>query len=134
MSQNPIPPVPPIPYATNRPGTVELDSEARTFAMLCHLSAISAAFTVIGGIVCPIIFWALKKDRFPFVDRQGREAINFNISFLVYSVIAGILCFVFIGFILWPIVALGWLILLIIASIRTYSGEDYRYPFIFRVV
>jgi uncharacterized Tic20 family protein len=120
-----------IPYA---PTDLEPNPEARTFGMLCHLAALSAYFTGVGIILGPLIVWLVKKDQHPFVNDQGKEALNFNLSFFIYQAICFALCFVFIGFILWPIVHLVWLVLLIVASIQANSGKRYRYPMILRLV
>ena len=124
----------PLPYAVSMPGEIEADPEARNFAMFCHLAALSMYLTGVGIIVGPLIVWLIKKDKYPYVDRQGKEALNFNISFLVYHIAAALLLFVLVGFVLLPLVSLAWLVLLIVAAVKTNSGEQYRYPFIFRLI
>jgi len=62
------------------------------------------------------------------------EIINFNISFILYTCIAGILIFVLIGFILLPIVYLVGIILLVIGFTKHLNGENYQYPGIIRFV
>lgn len=123
---------PPIPYAT--PMDIEPNPEARTFGMLCHLAALSTYFTGIGMVLGPLILWVIKKDQHPFVNEQGKEALNFNISFMIYHAVAVALCFVFVGFLILPIVHLVWLVLLIIAAINANSGKRYRYPMTIRLI
>ena len=62
------------------------------------------------------------------------EIMNFNISFILYSCVAGILIFVLIGFILLPIIYIIGLILLVIGFTKHLNGENYRYPGIIRFV
>jgi uncharacterized Tic20 family protein len=53
---------------------IEQNSEARTFGMLCHLSGLFL------GFVGPLLFWLIKREQYPFVDDQGKEALNFHIT------------------------------------------------------
>lgn len=62
------------------------------------------------------------------------EIMNFNISFILYSCVAGILIFVLIGFILLPIIYIIGLILLVIGFTKHLNGENYQYPGIIRFV
>ncbi|KEO83407.1 DUF4870 domain-containing protein [Tumebacillus flagellatus] len=110
----------------------ETNPEARTFAMLCHLSALAGYIIPFGNIIGPLVFWLLKRDQHAFVNDQGKEALNFQISMLLYVIVAGILCLVFIGLILLPIIGIATLVLLIIAGVKAYGGEAYRYPFTIR--
>jgi uncharacterized protein len=111
-------------------------NDEKTWAMLCHLSALAGFIVPVPFInfIAPLIVWKWKGDQFPLVQDQGRESLNFQISAFIAIVICIALCFVFIGFILLPIVALGALILTIIAAIKASKGEAYRYPFAIRLV
>src|SRR3546814_17569884 len=60
------------------------DADQRTCAMFCHLAALSVLFTGVGFVLVPLVVWLIKRDDMPFVDDQGKEALNFNITvFLV---------------------------------------------------
>src|SRR5579885_1600590 len=69
------------------PPPLAADSDVRMWGMLCHLSALSAYFTGFGGILGPLIVWLVKKDEIPFVDDQGKESLNFQISMLIYHLV-----------------------------------------------
>jgi uncharacterized Tic20 family protein len=116
------------------PVTSEPDRDARMWAMLCHLSALSLYVTGIGFIVGPLIVWMIKKDDHPFIDDQGKEALNFAISILIYYVVAGLSLFCFVGFVLLPILHIFHVVLVIVASVRANSGQWYRYPLTIRLV
>jgi uncharacterized Tic20 family protein len=104
------------------------DKDARNWAMICHLSALSGYFILFGNILGPLIVWAIKKDEFAFVDVQGKEAINFQLSMTIALVVSIILCFVLIGiFLLVPLMIYA-LVMIVIAAIKTNDGVDYRYP------
>ncbi len=113
----------------------QIEKDARTWAMLCHLSGL--LFYVlpgIGQILGPLIIWLIKKDEYSFVEEQGKEAINFQITFTIYFFIVCLLMVVFIGFLLFPIVLITYYVLMIIAAIKANDGEHYRYPLTIRLV
>ena len=105
-----------------------MTQDERTMGMLCHLLAF--AFSPIGTLV----LWLWKKDTMPFVDDQGKEALNFQISVYIYSFVAWLLCFVVVGFILLPIVTVGSIVLIILAAVAAYDGRAYRYPLTIRLI
>jgi uncharacterized Tic20 family protein len=109
------------------------DKQARTWGMLCHLTALTG-FTGIpfGHILVPLGMWLFKKNDFPSVDENGKESINFQISITIYGLISALLIFIIIGTILLIGLAIADFILIIIASIKTSNGEPYRYPLTIR--
>jgi uncharacterized protein len=138
MPENPIPPIQPPQHQTP-PGSGE--SQARTWNMLCHLSALAGFVIPLGNILGPLIIWQIKKNEFPSVDVHGKAALNFQITVVIAMFIGGfaaaILTFIHIGLFLFPLVlliGLAGLILAIIAGIKANNGEDYQYPFSFELV
>lgn len=111
-----------------------INNEERTMAMLCHLSALAMLIIPFGNIIGPLLVWLLKRDQYPEVDRQGKDALNFQISILIYTLIAGILVLLLVGFLL--LIALGVLnlVVIIVASIKSNSGERFEYPMIIRFI
>ena len=123
------PPTSAVPPANVQPMEVskEVNKDARMWAMFCHLAGLAGLIVpVVGCIVGPLIIWQIKKDDFPFVDEQGREAVNFQISMLIYGIIAGLLCFVCVGFVLAPAVAIFDIVFLLIAAVKSNNGFHYR--------
>ena len=117
------------------PGSKEVNKDARMWAMICHLSALAGLVVpVVGCIIGPLIVWQIKKEEFPFVDEQGKEAVNFQISMLIYGVVAALLIFACIGTVLLPAVAIFDLIFLLIAAVKANNGEHYRYPLTIRFI
>ena len=55
-----------------------------TNAFLIHISAFAGFIFPFGNIITPLIAWQTLKDRSLFLDEQGKEAINFNISYTLY--------------------------------------------------
>ncbi len=105
-----------------------VNQEQRTWAMLAHLSAFAMYFTGIGHILGPLIVWLLKRDGNPFVDDQGKEALNFQITFSIYIGVAFLLCFVLIGIpLLWAL-GIFHIVCMIIAAVKARDGVTFRYP------
>jgi len=100
----------------------------RTMAMLCHLLAI------VLGFIGPLIIWLIKKDGSQFVDDQGKEALNFQLTMLIAFAVSGLSICIFIGFVLLPAVAIFDLVFCIIAAVKANGGEAYRYPINIRMV
>ena len=111
-----------------------LSQDERTWGMLCHLSAFAGYVVPFGGIIGPLVVWLIKKDEMPFVDDQGKEALNFQISVAIYVIVSIVLLFLLIGFILLPAVIIFDIVMTIIAAIRANSGEAYRYPLSIRFI
>ncbi len=113
----------------------EQDRDARTWGMLCHLSALVGLTGIpLLHILGPLIVWQIKKNDYPFVDDQGKEALNFQLTMTIYGLIAGILIMVFIGLILLGVLIVVNVILVAIAASTAYRGEPYRYPFTIRFI
>jgi len=113
----------------------ELNKDARMWAMICHLSALAGLVVpVVGCIVGPLVVWQIKKEEFHFVNEQGKEAVNFQISMLIYGVVAALLIFACIGTFLLPAVAIFDLIFLLIAAVKANDGYHYRYPLTIRFI
>jgi hypothetical protein len=108
--------------------------DERMWAMIAHLSAYAGHFVPFGHILGPLIVWILKKDEFPLVDDQGREALNCQISYSIYFIVAGLLIFVVIGIVILPIVWILDVVLVLVAAIKANDGVRYRYPAIIRFI
>jgi len=114
---------------------VKPPKDACTWAMLNHILGLGwAVVPLIGGVIGALIIWQIKKDQYPFVDQHGKEALNFQISMLIYGVFAGLLCFLCVGAFLIPLVIAADVIFVIIAAIKAGQGEPYRYPLTIRFV
>jgi len=111
--------------ATTEP-VVDSSAETRNWAMASHLSGFVGLFGV-PSFLGPLFVWILKKDD-PVVVNAAIEATNFNLSFLLYAIVAGISIVALVGIILLPAVLVTWFALTIVAAVRTSDGEDYRYP------
>jgi uncharacterized Tic20 family protein len=102
--------------------------------MFCHLAAFCTLIIPFGNLLGPLLLWQLKKDADPFIDAQGKEALNFQITVTLAAVISFMLMLVVIGFALLILVGVGALILTIIAGVKANEGVAYRYPFTWRLI
>ena len=110
-------------------------SNVRTWNILCHASAfLGVFFHFPGHLLGPLIVWLAKRDDSPEIDAHGKESLNFQISMLIYTVIAAVFCLVLIGFaflaVLWGLNA----VFVIVASIQASDGKFYRYPMTIRFI
>ncbi len=85
-------------------------------------------------MIVPLVMWLIKKDQDPYADFHGKEAVNFNLSFLLYAVCSGILIIALVGLLLLPAVLLTWFVLVIVGTVKASNGEYYRYPLTIRFV
>lgn len=105
------------------------EKEARTWAMFCHLAAL-AGYTSIpfANVIGQLIVWLIKKDEYPLVDREGKKALNFQITVAIAAAICIALVFVVIGIFLLAALGIVNLVFIILASIKTNNGETFEYP------
>jgi len=100
----------------------------RNWAMLCHLSAFSGFFFPFGGIIGPLICWLSKRDDSAWVNVNGRNSLNFQLSMLLYIVLIIPLVIIIIGIPIIIILVTLKVICMIIASVKAAKGEIFRYP------
>jgi uncharacterized protein len=109
-----------------------------TLASVAHLSAF-VALVGIPSFLGPLVVLLVTRDD-PFATDQAKEALNFNLSILLYAIGAGLLAVVTLGLGLLLVVpvaivaAVGWLVLVIVAAVRAGEGTPYRYPLTLRLV
>jgi uncharacterized Tic20 family protein len=115
-------------------GSTELTNDAKRWGMLCHFSGFAGFICPFGNIAAPLAIWLLKKDQFEFVDDQGKEALNFQITMLIAVIVAAISCFLLVGIVLFPAVVLFDVASIVNAAIKASNGERFRYPLTLRLV
>ncbi|MDZ7963080.1 MAG: DUF4870 domain-containing protein [Aulosira sp. DedQUE10] len=141
------------------------------WAMFCHLSALLAWMLLFGlvflgiplylplNILFPLIIWRFNKVKSPWIDFQGKESLNFQISLTLYILIIIIvsllmmltICGIAVTtnstgkeiktlldtlLLLWFLLSSSMIILQLFlvnfAAIKAYKGEHYRYPWTIR--
>ena len=124
------------PYGSpaGTPGPARLSSsDERTWGMLAHLSGFVAAYVAL-GLIGPALVLATMGQRSEFVRRHAVEALNFNISVLIYAAVSGVLAFVLIGIPMLVALAVLYLVTVIQGATAANRGEEYRYPLTIRFV
>lgn len=128
------------------PPTGDIQPQERQWGMFAHLSALVGGFITtgwagsIGCFLGPLIIWLVKKDTMPFVDDQGKEALNFNITVAIvfFALTVFWVATLGIGLVVaipgYIIVGIYWLVMTIVASIKANDGEAYRYPICLRLI
>ena len=93
------------PSASIAPPQTGLSNEERTWALVAHVSALTGLITGFGMILGPLVVWLISKDSKPFAAAEAKEALNFNISWMLWGILLGIaafiLTFVLVGILLW---------------------------------
>ncbi len=134
MDKQPQPGAYPPQGMASRPGPLspaegrQLTSDEQTWSMLAHLGGI------VLGFLAPLIVMLTKGNESPYTRRQAVEALNFQITVLIGYVIASVLMFVLIGFLLWPLLYIANIVLCIMAGMAANKGQDYHYPLTLRLV
>lgn len=119
------------------------DANQNNLAVGCHLLGF-LIFVIpgVGHILGPLVLWLLKRHGNPFVDDQGKEALNFQISFTLWTVIGGALATVLLWTVIVPVLVglallvltIIWTVAMILAALRASNGHAYRYPLTLRLI
>src|ERR1700694_4443304 len=117
------------------PPTTSTTSDVRTWCVLCHASALLGffipwAFHILG----PLVVWLAKRGDSPEIDAHGKESLNFQISMLIYNLVAAVFCLILVGFVFLAILWVLHAVFVIIASIQASDGKFYRYPMTIRFI
>jgi uncharacterized Tic20 family protein len=107
---------------------LEPSNDDKNIATITHLGG--TVFTFVPAL----IVWILKKDDSAYISDQSREALNFQITMVLAYMLAGLLSWILIGLIFFPIIWVLNIVFCIIAAISTSKGESYRYPFSLRLI
>jgi uncharacterized Tic20 family protein len=122
-------------HEQQEPQLPELTADAKNWGMFCHLAALLGFIPpFLGVIIGPLVVWLIKGKEHPFIDANGKESVNFQISMLIYSAILSVTICIGIGLVLLPILWTIDVVLVIVASVKASNGLVYRYPLTLRLV
>jgi uncharacterized Tic20 family protein len=100
-----------------------------------NLGLIMHVLSLVGlSLIGPLIVWLIKKDESAFINLQGRELLNFQLSILIYALICVPLCFILIGIPMLFAIGIASLILTIIGLVKATEGKIYRFPLTIRML
>lgn len=109
--------------------------DERLWGMLCHLTALVAVLGIpFGNIVGPLVVWLIKKNSSPFVDEQGKNSLNFQITVAIACLVSIPLMFLGIGILLLVAIGIADLVFVILASVKANQGESYKYPVMLKFI
>ena len=112
---------------------MNITGEQKLLAILAHLAYLLGG---LGFIIGPLIIFLIKKDD-SFVYEHAKQALVAHLAILTVSIVSGVLCFLLVGLLLLPVIAILWLLLIItsiIAAIKAADGQLYEYPLIQKLV
>jgi len=133
----------PPPVPENHPPVVPSSTTSdNSLAVVMHLLGFSwFVFPFYGNILGPLVLWLIKRGDSSYLDRVGKEVLNFQISFSIYisaTLAVGTVLLIFLVGILFYLLAaaiwVAWIVLMIVGAVKTSNGEEYKYPFIIRLL
>ena len=134
---------PPVPSPSNQSPTLPSSPGSdNSLAVVMHLLGFCwFVFPFYGNVLGPLVLWLIKRGDSSYLDRVGKEVLNFQISFSIYislAIAVGTVLLIFLVGILFYFLAaaiwVAWIVLMIVAAVKTSNGEDYKYPFTIRLL
>lgn len=105
----------------------------RTYALFTHLSLLTVHILI--PVIPALVMWLIKRDRSPFIDDHGREAVNFQISLTLYAIVGSLLIFACgIGILVVLATYILGIVGMIMAAVAASRGEYFRYPACIRFI
>ena len=95
-------------------------SENRTLSIVAHVLGLFV------GFLGPLIVYLVTKEE-P-ARTHARNALNWQISLIIYMIISVILIIILVGLLLIGILALLNIIFSIVAAVKASNGEIWKYP------
>jgi uncharacterized protein len=111
-----------------RPSMGLQTADEKQMGIFLHLSQLANMIFFPVGMILPIVLWQTQKEKMQGLDAHGKMVTNFMISMLIYGFVTIILCFVLIGLLLLPVLAVVGIVFPIIGGIKANNGELWEYP------
>ncbi len=118
----------------NHEVTPPVKSDENMWAMFCHLGGLFGFVFPFGNIIAPFAIWLIHREKFPLVDDQGKEAVNFQISLSIYLIASALMVLIGIGLFLLIGLLVFSLVVIIKAALQARDGGKYRYPLTIRFI
>ena len=115
-------------------GPAAVDQEVRNTAMAAHLSTFAGLIVPFGSVIGPLAVWLTRRDRDPFIDHAGREALHFGISIAIYGSLVLVAALLLVGIPVLMVGVVAWVVLASLAAAKASQGQAYRYPLTLRLV
>jgi uncharacterized Tic20 family protein len=111
-----------------------VEESARATAVAVHLSTFAGLVVPFGSVIGPLAAWLTRRDRDPFIDQAGREALNFGITIAIYGAVLLVAALMLVGIPFLIIGVVAWVGLASVAAVKASEGQAYRYPLTLRLV
>ena len=111
-----------------------VDEMARNSAVVAHLSTFAGLVVPFGSVIGPLAVWLTRRDRDPFIDQAGREALNFGITIAIYGSVLLVAALMLVGIPFLIVGVVAWVVLASLAAVKASQGQAYRYPLTMRLV
>lgn len=108
--------------------THSISEDDKNLAVLVHLSGFLGYVVPFGNLIAPLVIWLTKKDTSPFVAEHAKNVLNFQISLVIYYVIAILLVIVLVGIPVLIGIFIAALIFMVKGAIAASDRLTYRYP------
>ncbi len=125
-----------IPHAS-QDSLIPTQEWERNHALWTQLSLVLAFVPGVGTLLAigaTLLLWLMKRDTSRFVDDHGREVMNFQISFLIYSIVCIPLYFILIGIPIILAVYIAAVVGMIRGAVAAHRGDVFRYPICLRFI
>ncbi|MBF2782338.1 MULTISPECIES: DUF4870 domain-containing protein [Staphylococcus] len=100
----------------------DVSQNEKSMAMLLWI------LNIFTGFIGPLIIWLMKKDESLFINKQGRNYLNYAISYTIYIIASLILTVILIGYIPLFILTIASFVYSIIGIVTVNKGEDFVVP------
>ena len=87
-----------------------------------------------GSVIGPLAVWLTRRDRDPFIDQAGREALNFGITIAIYGAVLVVAALMLVGIPFLLVGVVAWVAAASLAAVKASQGETYRYPLTLRLI
>ena len=106
----------------------QVQREDNQLLIITHVLQLLTFITGFGGLVVPLVIWLTKKDEIIDMDEQGKKIVNFQLSLVLYSIIAIPLLFILVGFVIYFAIGILALVFPIINAINASNKRPIYYP------
>jgi uncharacterized Tic20 family protein len=108
--------------------THQVQREDNQLLIITHVMQLLTFVTGFGGLIVPLIIWLTKRDEIIDMNEHGKAIVNFQLSLILYSIIAIPLLFILVGFVVFFVIVILGLVFPIINAVKASNNEPIYYP------
>lgn len=115
---------------TRIPGESTINEQS--WALAIHLSALVGLWMPGVNVLAPLVLWLYKRGSSPYLNRQGLEAVNAQLSYTLYMVLTLPFWPILIGILIFGALVVFDVVVVIMKAIAVNNGRPFAYPFVIR--